>query len=181
MPDQKIPVDAAGARHAAIVFGYVNMNDVLRTEAKARSLVFFLDVGVEAVVHHLDVGVVDGLDEADGLRGGREEIDLEAVEIFGGDHHAAGLGFLTGELQGFDTGLEFVWGGSISGEHADGRVGGAAEDLAAERLTAFHDAVEVGDGGVADRLVGRDRVGLRGHDGDPWREPQRLQSSPRRS
>ena len=68
-----------------------------------RRLVLFFDVGVEAVVHHLAVGVIDGLDEPRRLRGRREEVDLEPIEVLDGDPDAARLGLLGGALERVDA------------------------------------------------------------------------------
>ena len=65
-----------------------------------------------------------------------------------------------------DAVLELVLGRSLAREDADGGVGRTAEDLTTERLAALHDAIEVGDGGVPDLRIGRDRIGFRAHHRD---------------
>ena len=83
------------------------------------------------------------------------------------------LGLLGGLAEGVDAVLELVGGRAVAREDADGRVGRAAEDLAAERRAAVEDLFEVVDGRLADRRVGRDRVGLRPHHGDGRRAQAR--------
>ena len=129
-------------------------------------LILFLDVSVEAVVHHLDVGMIHVADEFRGLSGGGQEVDFEAVEIFDREPDLSRLGLFADALHRLDPRLVFVRRGPLPRENADRRVGGTAEDLATERLTAFENAVEMGHGVGADGGVRGDGIGLGAHHGD---------------
>ena len=61
-------------------------------------------------------------------------------------------------LEGLDAALELVFGGTVSGEHANGRVRRPAKNLAAERLSALEHAVQVSHRGRSN--LGSGEIGL---------------------
>src|SRR5262249_38778286 len=79
--EEALPVDLSRAGDAPVVLGDVYVNRLGRTRGDRAGLILLLDVGVEAVVHHLAIGMIYVANEAGGLCGRREEIDLEAVEV----------------------------------------------------------------------------------------------------
>ena len=102
----------------------------------------------------LQLGWLTACTNLDGLRGGREEVDLEAVQVFDGHPGCRGLGFFGGALERFDPVLELVLGRPLAREDSDRRVDRPAEDLTAERLAALHHAVEVDNGRSANLRIG---------------------------
>ena len=92
--EKAIPVNLPGSRYAAVVFRDVNVNRLAGTRGDRLGLALFFDVGVKAVVHHLAVGVVDGLDEPLRVHGRREEVDLESIQVFDRDLHSPSLSLL---------------------------------------------------------------------------------------
>ena len=75
--------------------------------------VLFLDVGVERVVHHPAVRMLDRFDEPDRVGDAGEQIGLEAVEILDAEHHAAGFGVLGDCAHAFDAPIPFVLGRAL--------------------------------------------------------------------
>ena len=71
----------AAAGSAAIVLGDVNMKDLLDVVREGGDRILLLDVGVERVVHHPEVGMVDVAHQAVGVGRTVQEVDLESVEV----------------------------------------------------------------------------------------------------
>ena len=149
------------------------MDDPVAAGRDGRPLVLLLDVGVKAVVHHPARGVPHGIDESRCLRGGRQEVVLEPIEVFAREQNAVAFRPLGHRLHRADAALEFLLGRRRAGELADRRVERPAEDLRPGRRAAGEHPVEPLDRRVPNPGIFGDRVGLRRHDRDRGRpEPQ---------
>jgi hypothetical protein len=157
--ERLVPVDVPGAGNAAVVLRDVHEHGPGRGGRDRRGDVLLLDVGVEGVVHHPHVRMVDRLHEGDGLVDAREEVVFEAVEVFGGDRHARLRGVRRHLPHRVDAPAKLVVGGALAGELADRGVRGADEQAHAGGLAAVDRAPHGVDGRLAD--------GGRRADGDP--------------
>src|SRR5207247_6218938 len=76
------PADETLAGGAAVVFADVDVAEHVGTGVEGEGNRFFLDVGMERVVHHAAAGVIDFAAEAGGVGVGVEQVRLEPVEAF---------------------------------------------------------------------------------------------------
>jgi Zn-dependent protease len=82
-----LPIDVSLAGCGSIIFGNVNVYRLGGTTANRLGEIFFLDVGVEGVVHHLQVGMIHLLHKPGGIGGTVEEITFKTVEVFHNQRH----------------------------------------------------------------------------------------------
>ena len=101
--------------------------------------------------------MIDALDQGLGVGRRGQEVALEAIEIFDGQHHLVLGGKLGGLPQHVGGVLLLVVGRPVAGEDADGRVIGPAQILAAQgrrHLDRPLDAIEAALRIVASGLTG---------------------------
>ena len=106
--DDGLPVERVVARGAAVRAAGVEVAEVLAGLEDGGGLVLLLDVHVERVEVELHVREVDGLDEAEALVAGVEEVGLEAVQRLDVELDALLLGVLAEDLEVLDDELEVL-------------------------------------------------------------------------
>ena len=120
--------------------------------------VLLLDVGVEGVVHHAEVGMVDVLDHPGSIGRTVQEVDLEPIQVLRGQRHPELFGALGRLAQALGGPAPFVLRGSPAGEYTQRGVDRADQQIRPQRLAALGDVLEMGDSGPALLLVGADEV-----------------------
>ncbi len=137
----------------------MNVDGVLAAGTDGLGDTLLFDIGMEGVVHHLAVGVVDGLDESGGVSRGVDEVAFEPVEVFNRQGYAAGRGVFSDRTHAVRSPAQLVGGGAAAAEDAERGVKRSAEEVGAESLAAVKSLlVEIhthrSDGGIrTDRVV----------------------------
>ena len=132
-----------------------------------RPRALLLDVGVEGVVHRAEARMIDALHQFLGLGRRGQEVALEAVEIFDGQHDLVLLGELGRLPQHLDGRGSFRrrWG-RCRRRPPSGEWYGPAQVFAAEDGRHLDGPLVPIDGGLANAGIGADRVRVRPDHGD---------------
>ena len=107
-----------------------------------------LDVGVERVVHHPAIRMVDLAHEGRRILGAVHQVHLEAVQVLDDDRHVASRRVLGGGAQALDRPVSLLARRPRAAEEAERCLERSAERVGAERGT-----------GVDGRLGGREAAG----------------------
>ena len=111
-----VPIDVSLAGRRSIVFGNVDVHRFGGTTANRLGEIFFLDVGVKGIVHHLQVGMVHLLHKPGGIGGTVEEETFKTIEVFHNQRHVGRPGMIGRLGKNFLAPFPFVLGRTLAGE-----------------------------------------------------------------
>ncbi len=153
----------AGARRPAIVLASVYVLDPTARLTAGRGHVLLLDVRVEGIEKHADVGVVHLARQRHRIRRGIQEVRFKPVQRFDGQADVVGDERRTERLKSLDRPFPFVRGAPPARKVADRRVqrtGQQPRPHAGRRLDTF---LQVRSRRPADR-------GVVAQHAEPWQE-----------
>ena len=151
-------MNEACAGRAAVIFGNMNVHGVLTTGAYGGGNIFFFNVGMKGIIHHLTVGVIDSLHEANSICSRIEEITLKAVEVLYCQCHITCLSIFRDCMHALDAPSYLIIGGTGPAKQAQCRVERATQKSCPQSLTAIKSPFVEIYTGCPNRGVGANRI-----------------------
>jgi hypothetical protein len=105
--EDRVPIDMAATRDAAVILAGMNMLKALRSPGVPCGDVLLFDIGVEGIDQQPDAGVVDLIAESCAIRGGVEEVSLEAVQRLNRQRDVILFQGIAERMKAFDGALPF--------------------------------------------------------------------------
>src|SRR5579875_1208161 len=103
--------------------------------------------------------MVDSLDQGAGIGGSGQEIALEAIEVFDGQHDLGFLRLLGGLAEDLDGPFLLIGVRPAAGEDAERRVIRSGQDFAAEHSCHLDGPFQMIETGLPQARIGTDRIG----------------------